>query len=218
MRQRGEAQLRFQLRFPNDLVQLCGHPFPSSVCRGCFPGPATQPAPPLPTGRGFPALRVLPASPTSTVAFAFLRMVLSVGILGPIRPGQDGGGSPRCHDASISVHAVLSDHAGVSSDHRPWRSPTVAFQVFDPVGLRMCNEAPSLHLRYGLHIAVSTLNSCRYLHEPKTRFPVGWLIPLAGAGISPAESAGLILAHRRISPSPYRPPPGDLQRRTAALP
>jgi len=112
-------------------------------------------------------------------------------------PGRDGGGSPRCHDASISAHAVLLDPAGVSSDHRPLRSPTVAFQIFDPVGLRMCHEAQSLHLRYGLDIALSTLNSCRHLHEPKTRFPVGWLIPLSGTGVSPAGSAGLSLAHRR---------------------
>jgi len=27
---------------------------------------------------------------------------------------QDDSGSPRCHDASISAHAVLSDPAGVS--------------------------------------------------------------------------------------------------------
>ena len=121
----------------------------------------------------------------------------------PIQAGQDNGGSPRFHDASVSVRAVLSDPAGVSSDHRPWRSPTVAFQVFDPVGLRMCNEAQSLHLRYGPDIALSTLNSCCYLHEPKTRFPVGRLITLAGAGISPAGSARLILAHQKIQVNLY---------------
>jgi hypothetical protein len=57
---------------------------------------------------------------------------------------------------------VLLDPAGVSSDHRLLRSPTVAFQVFDPVGIRMCHEAQSLHWRYGLDIALSTLNSRRY--------------------------------------------------------
>ena len=88
------------------------------MCRECFPGPATQPAPPLSPVRGFPALRVLSASPTSTVASVSLRMVRSVDILGPLPPDRDGGGSPRCHDASFSVHAVLSDPAGVSSDHR----------------------------------------------------------------------------------------------------
>lgn len=55
----------------------------------------------------------------------------------------------------------------------------------------MCNEAPSLHLRYGLDIALSTLNSCRYLHEPKTRFPVGWLIPFPGRESHPLKAPGL---------------------------
>src|SRR3984893_14808783 len=111
------------------------------MCRECSPGPATQPAPPLPHVRGFPALRVLPASPTSTVASVSLRLVRSVDILGPLFPGRDGGGSPRCHDASVSAHAVLLDPAGVSSDHRPVRSLTVELQVFDPVGLWVCYEA-----------------------------------------------------------------------------
>src|SRR5207249_5491724 len=106
-------------------------------------------------------------------------------------PGRDGRGSPRCHDASISAHAVLLDPAGVSSDHRLLRSLTVAFQVFDPVGLRMCHEAQSLHLRYGLDIALSTLNSCRHLHEPKTRFPVGRLVPFPGREFHPLKAPGL---------------------------
>ena len=86
---------------------------------------------------------------------------------------------------------MLSDPAGVSNDHRPLRSPTVAFQVFDPVGLRMYNEALSLHLRYGLDIALSTLNSCRCLHEPKTRFPVGRLFPFPGRESHPLKAPGL---------------------------
>jgi hypothetical protein len=118
-------------------------------------------------------------------------LVLSVDILGLRQPDQGDGGSPRFHDASISVHAVLSDPAGVSSDHRLLRSPTVAFQVFDPVGLRMYHEAPSLHLRYGLDIALSTLNPCRYLHEPKTRFPVEWLVPFPGRESHPLKAPGL---------------------------
>src|SRR5260370_16465600 len=144
-------------------------------------------------GRGFPTLRGLSGGPTSTVASVSLRLVHSVDILGPLFPGRDGGGSPRCHDASISVHAVLLDPAGVSSDHRHFRSPTVAFQIFDPVGLRMLHEAQSLHLRSGLDIALSTLNSCRYLHEPKTRFPVMRLVPFPGPQVHPLETAGLSL-------------------------
>src|SRR5215469_16147073 len=187
------------------------------MCRECFPGPAPQPASLLPHVHGFPALRVLPASPTSTVASVFLRLVHSVDILGPFSPVQDGGGSPRFHDASVSVRAVLLDPAGVSGDHRPLRSPTFAFQIFDPVGLRMCHEAQSLHLHYGLDIALSTLNSCRHLHELKTRFPVGRLIPLSGTGISPAESARLSLAHRKISRDRDRSPSRNPSQCTAAL-
>ena len=160
------------------------------MCRECFPGPATQPAPLLPHVPGFPVLGVLPASPTSTIASVSLRLIHSVDILG-LFPHQDGGGSPRCHDASISVHAVLLDPAGVSSDHRLLRSPTVAFQVFDPVGIRMCHEAQSLYLRYGLDIALSTLNSCCHLHEPKTRFPVGRLFPFPGRESHPLKAPGL---------------------------
>ena len=86
---------------------------------------------------------------------------------------------------------MLLDPAGVSSDPRLLRSPTVAFQIFDPVGLRMYHEAQSLHLHYGLDIALSTLNSCRYLHEPKTRFPVGRLFPFPGRELHPLKAPGL---------------------------
>ena len=55
----------------------------------------------------------------------------------------------------------------------------------------MCHEAQSLHLRYGLDIALSTLNSCRYLHEPKTRFPVGRLFPFPGREFHPLKAPGL---------------------------
>src|SRR3984885_4714461 len=43
---------------------------------------------------------------------------------------------------------------------------------------------------------VPTLSSCRCLHEPKARFPVGRLVPLSEAGISPAGSIRLFLTHR----------------------
>ena len=55
----------------------------------------------------------------------------------------------------------------------------------------MTHEAQSLHLRYGLVIALSTLNPCRYLHEPKTRFPVGRLFPLPGRELHPLKAPGL---------------------------
>ena len=99
----------------------------------------------------------------------------------------------------------------------PLRSPTVAFQIFDPVGLRMCHEAQSLHLRYSPDVALPTLSPCCCLHEPKARFQVRRLVPLAWAGIAPTESARLSLAHRKIFPNRGQPPSRSLPRCTVAL-
>ncbi|MNW46418.1 hypothetical protein D3C74_237130 [compost metagenome] len=71
------------------------------------------------------------------------------------------------------------------------RKSTIAFQVFDLVGPRTSHEALSLHLRYGLDVALSTLNPYRYLYVLKTRFRVGRLIPFARVGIAPTESTQL---------------------------
>src|ERR1700752_2702332 len=54
-----------------------------------------------------------------------------------------------------------------------------------------CHEAQSLHVCYGLDIALSTLNSCRCLHEFKTRFPVGRLFPFPGRESHPLKTPGL---------------------------
>jgi hypothetical protein len=110
---------------------------------------------------------------------------------------QDRRGSPRFHDASFSVHTVLSDPAGVSSSLAFYGSLLVPskFSTLSASGCS-CHEAQSLHLRYGPGLALPTLSPCRYLHEPKARFRVGRLVPLAWAGISPAGSARLTLAHR----------------------
>src|SRR5215475_7434757 len=57
----------------------------------------------------------------------------------------------------------------------------MAFHVFERVGFRaFITRLIWLHLRYGPRVALSTLNPCRYLHELKTRFPVGWLGPCRG--------------------------------------
>src|SRR5882762_6994789 len=95
MRQRGEAQRAVCRRLGRNLFQLCGHPLPTSERRGCVPGPAPRPAPPLPLVRGFPAPRVLPADPTSTTASAFLWLVHSVGLLDrlPVKTVVDLPGS-----------------------------------------------------------------------------------------------------------------------------
>src|SRR5207247_216436 len=90
----------------------------------------------------------------------------------------DHGGSPRSLDASLSARAVLSDPAGVSGTlavtdaycclprFQPCRPPDKS------------HEAQSLPLQYGPDVALSTLSPCCYLHEPKTRSPVGgWPLP-----------------------------------------
>jgi hypothetical protein len=69
---------------------------------------------------------------------------------------------------------------------------------YDAVGLRVTiitrlNRFTCVTARSSL---VPTLNSCRYLHEPKARFSVGRLVPLSEAGISPAGSIRLFLTHR----------------------
>jgi hypothetical protein len=117
----------------------------------------------------------------------------------PTRPiaGQDRRGSPRFRDASLSARAVLSDPAGVSSSLASSGSLLVPskFSTLSASGLSS-HEAQSLHLRYGPDVARPTLSPCRYLHEPKARFQAERLIPLAWAGISPAGSARLSLAHQ----------------------
>src|SRR5438105_3326029 len=139
----------------------------------------------------FPRSEYLWASPTSTVASASLRMVLSVGLLGR-HANQDGGGSPRF---------LTLPFPDVPCSKTPPQSPAIiansdrllfAFQVFDPVGLRMStHEAQSLHLRYGLSVALPTLSSCRYLHQPKARFQVGRLDPLPVRESHPLEAPSL---------------------------
>jgi hypothetical protein len=121
--------------------------------------------------------------------------------------GQDRGGSPRFRDTSFSVRAVLSDPARVSDSLARRGSLLLPskFSTLSASGLSS-NEAQSLHLRYGLDIARSTLSPCRCLHEPKTRFLVGRLVPLARTGVSPVGSARFILAHRRSHECPHRVP------------
>ena len=164
-----------------------------------FPCGQSSSASPLPHVRGFPALRVLSANPTSTAASAFLRndpFVRHTRCASAAH--QDHSGSLRFLDASFSERAVLSDPAAVSSHLAFDGDLLLPSSHYDSVGLRITylHEAQSLHLRYGPLVALPTLSSCRYLHEPKARFPVGRLIPLAGAGISPAGSIRLSLTHR----------------------
>jgi len=130
---------------------------------------------------------------------------------------QDRSGSPRFRGASFSVRAVLSDPAGVSSPLAFCGSLLVPSKFSTLSASGLCNEAQSLHLRYGLDVALPTLSPCCCLHEPKARFQVRRLVPLAWAGIAPTESARLSLAHRKIFPNRGQPPSRSLPRCTVAL-
>src|SRR5574341_1523810 len=67
-----------------------------------------------------------------------------------------------------------ADHGDLLLLHR-------AFHVFERVGVRdFLTRLLWLHLRYGPRVALSTLSPCRYLHVPKTRFPVRWLASCRG--------------------------------------
>jgi len=74
MSQRRETRLPVQLGLPDYLTQLCGHRSPASACAGDVALSQSRFAPPHPHVRGFPALRVLSAGPTSSIAFAVLRI------------------------------------------------------------------------------------------------------------------------------------------------
>ena len=161
-----------------------------------FPHESPCPAPSLPHGRGFPARGVLSRAPTSPVASASLWMVLSVGILD--LSGQDHEDLPGSSDASVSTRAVPLDPAGLPvalpvAATFPWPSTCSSVSASGHLsrgsfGFTCVTARVSPCLRF---------SPCRYLHEPKTRFPVRWLA-LAGAGIAPAGSAGLSLAHQSI--------------------
>ena len=138
-------------------------------------------------------------SPTSIIASASLWFILSVGVLYlMVKATMDILGS-WAHPFFHACRALRPRRS--LQQPRPYWLPTVAFQVVHPVGLRFrysSYEAPSLHLRYGLHVALSTLDLRRYLRRAKTRFAVGWLVPSA-AGISPAGCARISRAHVRCT-------------------
>lgn len=152
---------------------------------------------PLPPVRGFPTLRVLPAGPTSTATSASLWMVLLVGVLHffSMKIAVDLPSSvvlpfPPCR--------ALRPRRGLRFP-RPLRKSTIAFQVFDLVGPRISHEALSLHLHYGLDVALSTLNPYRYLYVFKTRFRVGRLFPLPGWELHPLKAPSLPRRTKEVS-------------------
>jgi hypothetical protein len=150
---------------------------------------------------------------------ARLRVVLSAAVLDPVR---------RIKTAVDLSGSLTLPFLRMPCSQTPPQSPaTIAFigslllpsrfSTLSACGFQT-HEALSLHLRYGPRIALSTLNPCRCLHVPKTRFPVGRLFPLAGAGISPAGSVRLSLTHRKTFPGPHPPRPAGPTARTPARP
>lgn len=68
-----------------------------------------------------------------------------------------------------------------------WRTPTIAFQEGQPVGLRSTyNEAQSLHLSVTVCLSLC-LRFVDAVTVANARLDSRWLASLSGAGISPAE-------------------------------
>ena len=157
-----------------------------------FPHNRSTPAPPLPHVRGSPALRVLPAGPTSRTTSGSLRFIaLSVAVLGYPKMERDLPGSltppfptPPCSPTPPGSPAASPLAAAYYSlpEHKSLSAP----------GLRL-HEAQSLHLRYGWVVALPTLSRWRCRPPAQGSIPGGWLA-LAEAGISPAGGARLHLA------------------------
>src|SRR5215471_12698134 len=119
----------------------------------------------------------------------------------PVKTPRDLPGSS---DASVATRAVPLDPAGLSSSLAYRGCLLLAFHVFERVGVRaFITRLMWLHWRYGPRVALSTLHPCRYLHERKTRFPVGWLGPCRGGNDTRWKRRALPGApkHPLISPS-----------------
>ena len=113
------------IRYP---VKFCGHHSPPLSADDVSLNRAST-VPSLPHVHGFPALGVLSMGPTSSQAFALLRV-------SPIRFAYSlrrPGGISRVPDLSISRHTMPTTPSG-SPVTLPIRSPTIAFRQGDVVG------------------------------------------------------------------------------------
>jgi len=100
---------------------------------------------------------------------------------------------------------MLSDPGRVSSvvaiTHAYWCLPTR--RRGRPL-LDLCYGAQSLHFRYGLSVALSTLRRGRYLARRKAGFPLaGWA--LAGREFHPLDECGFVWAHPRFQSPLIKP-------------
>ena len=191
MRQRREAKRAVFLGLGRDLFQLCRPPSPTSERRRCFPGSASRPAPPLPLVRGFPALRVLPADPTSTTTSAFLWMVRSVGLLDhlPVKTVVDLPGSVTL--------PFLSVPCSQTPPESPTPSPFTGAYCCLP-GLRPCRPPDYRVTRLNRFTCVTAWTSLglRLTHVVASMSPRldswwGGSLPLPGREFHPLEAPGL---------------------------
>src|SRR5262249_397568 len=88
------------------LVESCFHHSSASVCADDVSRDQSSFAPPLPHSRGLPALGLLPPSPTSLEASAFLRRE-------PYRPASSIPLLPQAFEGSLrSLDPPISERAG----------------------------------------------------------------------------------------------------------
>lgn len=160
-----------------------------------FPRPVRPSASPLPHVRGFPALRVLPASPTSIAASVSLRFVHSENILVSSKTAMDLPGS--CCFLFCPCHALRPRRS--LQPPRPCGGLLVPSKVLNlsASGLAF-HEAQSLHLRYRLDSLCLRLTYV--VAFTGSRLDHRWSgLPLSGMGISPIENTKFILAHQNVS-------------------
>ena len=161
--QRGAPDLAVCLGLCRDPIQWCGPPVPTSACRGCVPGSASRPVPPLPPVHGFPVRRVRSAGPTSTAASALFWLVLSVGRLGhpTLRPRRRGISQvPRrvpCRPCraprprrGLRHPAPVAVADGCLPRVRPWRPPDGLTRLHRVTGV---TARPSLYRRFAPVVA-----------------------------------------------------------------
>ena len=120
--------------------------------------------------------------PTPSAAFASLWMVHSVGVLR--LAAKTALGLPGSLTIPFS-YVPCSQTPPESPATSPIRSPTIAFQVFDPVGLRVIVSRGSIaSLALRPICPLSTLDPRRCLRGAKTRFAVRWLLSFCGGNLT----------------------------------
>ena len=144
----------------------------------CFPSPVSLCLAPSPCTRLSRAPSTLWASPTSITASTFLRRFPIGWPTRPRRAGRDSDGPPRFLMLPFQTCRALRPRRSLRQSS-PITTAYCCLPEFRPCRpadkeLTRLNRFTS---RYSPPVALPTLSSCRYLHEPKARFPVEWLSP-----------------------------------------